>query len=499
MSKTVASKENAGLIRRYSHYINGENITSTSGRLIERINPATGKLIGTLQDGTAEDVDLAVSAAVEAFEDGRWSGLTAAQRSDVLRNVSRRLKEDWQDLALYESLETGKPLAQASGEAQWAGDIWDYAAGQARSLHGETYTNVGEDKLGLVLKHPVGPVGLITPWNYPIVVLSQKLPFALAAGCTVVAKPSELTSGSTLAIAKFLEEAGLPKGAFNVVTGYGDPVGKRIAEHPHIRMISFTGSTVTGQSIARAATGNMKKVVLELGGKNPTVVFSDANLEAAVDGAIKGFVYNSGAECCSGSRVFVQRESIAAFTELLCKRLEAVKVGDPMDPLTTMGAIINEAQFAKINRYIAEGKKSGDLAFGGNVITDLPGLFVQPTVFTNVSPTAPIAREEVFGPVLVVIPFDDLSDAISLANDTEYGLAAGVWTSNLETALTMARKVRAGIVWVNTFLDMPSEVPFGGTRQSGYGRENGRQAIEEFTVTKSVVVQNPSTYERYLG
>ncbi len=488
----------ASRVRHYSHWIDGTEVPS-SGATIERRNPATGEVTAVWPEGTAEDVDRAVEAAVESFDSGIWSDLPANQRADVIRTVAHRLRTEWQELALIESLETGKTLAQASDEIQWAGDIWDFAAGQARTLHGDSHSNLGPDKLALVLREPIGPVGMITPWNYPTVVLSQKLPYALAAGCSVVVKPSELTSGTTLALAKLLHEAGLPKGVFNVVTGYGDPVGQRIAEHPKLRLISFTGSTATGQSIVRAAAGNMKRVVLELGGKNPTVIFDDADLDAAVDGAIKGFVYNSGAECCSGSRVFVQRGVAEKFTALVAERLKTVVVGDPLDPATKMGAIISEAQFQKINRYIEEGKRVGSLAFGGRVLNDLPGLFIEPTVFTDVPASSIVAREEIFGPVIAVIPFDDLADALRLANDTEYGLAASIWTGSLETALVMMRKVRSGIVWVNTFLDVPSEVPIGGIRQSGYGRENGHQAIEEFTVLKSAVIQNASSYGRYLS
>lgn len=486
-------------IREYGQFINGEMVPSTSSRFIERVNPATGNPIARWPEGTAEDVDRAVNAAVESFDDGRWSELTASQRSDVLRKVAEHLKTQWQELAAIESGETGKPLSQASEEVRWAGDIWDFAAGQTRALHGDSHSNIGADKLALVLKEPAGPVGLITPWNYPLVVLSQKLPYALGAGCPVVLKPSEFTAGTAYALAKILKDAGLPDGVLNVVVGHGGTVGQRIADHPQLRVVSFTGSTVTGQKILRAAASNMKKVVLELGGKNPSIVFADADIDAAVDGAIKGFVYNSGAECCSGSRVFVQRPVAEAFVQQLCEKLKSVKVGDPLAPDTTMGAIINEAQFEKITRYIEQGKAAAKLVAGGNVLSDLPGLFIEPTVFADVPADAVIAREEIFGPVVAIIPFDTLSDAVRLANDTEYGLASSVWTRDLETALVASRKIRSGIVWVNTFLDVPSEVPIGGVRQSGYGRENGRQAIEEFTVIKTIIIQNPSSYGRYLG
>lgn len=499
MSQDVSRNGIDTAVREYGHFIGGVEVKSSDGRMIERVNPASGQVVARWPAGTATDVDRAVAAAVEAFEDGRWSGLTGARRSDVLRKVSQRLRNHFEDIALIETLETGKPLSQSREEIPWAGDIWDYAAGQARTIKGDTHSNLGDDKLALVLREPVGPTGLITPWNYPTVVLSQKLPFALAAGCTVVLKPSELTSGSAFAIARLLKEAGLPDGVFNIVTGHGDPVGQRIADHPQLRALSFTGSTQTGRKILRSSAGNMKKVVLELGGKNPTVVFADADLDGAVDGAIKGFVYNSGAECCSGSRIFVERKIADEFTSRLCARLDTVKVGDPLDPSTIMGSIIGQTQFDKISSYIAQGKSSAKLAYGGEILSDMPGLFIQPTVFTDVPLDATIAREEIFGPVVAVIPFDSMSEAITLANDTEYGLAASVWTRDLETAMVMARKIRSGIMWVNTFLDVASEIPIGGIRQSGYGRENGRQAIEEFTVLKTMIIQNPSKAGRYLA
>ncbi|MFJ2684357.1 aldehyde dehydrogenase family protein [Pseudomonas sp. NPDC087342] len=499
MSTDLASwNKNSLRVRIYGNHIDGAARPSVSGEQIERVNPATGELVATWPNSVAQDVDDAVDAALAAFEDGRWSDLTGAQRAEVLHTVAGKLRENTDALALIESLETGKTLEQAREEIPWAADMWDYAAGQARGIHGDSHSNLGPDKLAVVLREPVGPVGLVTPWNYPAVVLSQKLPYALAAGCTVVVKPSEFTSGTTLEIAKLLEEAGLPKGVFNVVTGLGARAGQRLADHKDIRLISFTGSTATAQKIVVSAAGNMKKVVLELGGKNPTVVFADANIEAALDNAIKGFVYNSGAECCSGSRVLVQESIVTSFTEQLCEKLKGITVGDPLDPSTKMGAIINQAQFDKINGYIEEGKSVGRLAYGGSALKDLPGYFIEPTVFTDVPSTAKISREEVFGPVIVIIPFSDMKHAIELANDTDFGLASSVWTSDLNTATTMARKIRSGIVWVNTFLDVASEIPIGGSKQSGYGRENGRYSIEEYTNLKTIVIQNPATSGRYL-
>ncbi len=485
-------------MREYLHFIDGRTVAPGGGAFMVRENPATRTAVASWPAGTAEDVDAAVAAAAAAFADGRWSGLPASRRSEVLRAVSDYLKNNVDALARIESEETGKTFAQASEEIPWAGDIWDYAAGQARAIHGDLHSNLGDDKLALVLKEPAGPVALITPWNYPLVVLSQKLPFALAAGCTVVVKPSEMTSGTTLEIARILKEAGLPDGVFNVVTGTGDPVGQRLAEHPDIRVVSFTGSTATGKKIAAAAAGNMKKVIVELGGKNPFIVFDDANLDAAVDNAIKGFVYNSGAECCSGSRVYVQEGVLQAFTAALCAKLGTVKVGDPFAAETTMGAIISDAHFAKVTGFIEQARSEGRILFGGNSLSGLPGYFIEPTVVADLPASSSVIRDEIFGPVVALLPFKTTADAIAAANATEYGLASSVWTSNLDTATEVGRAVRSGIVWVNTFLDVASEIPIGGIRQSGYGRENGRYAIEEFTVLKTMVIQNSKSVGRYL-
>lgn len=491
-------REKAIIMREYLHFIGGNHVPSRGGAFIERENPATRKGAARWPAGTSEDVDAAVAAAVAAFNDGRWSGLPASARSDVLRAVSAHLKNNVEALALIESEETGKTLAQASEEIPWAGDIWDYAAGQARAIHGDLHSNLGADKLALVLKEPAGPVALITPWNYPLVVLSQKLPFALAAGCTVVVKPSEMTSGTTLELARILKEAGLPDGVFNVVTGAGDPVGQRLAEHPDIRVVSFTGSTATGKKIAQAAAGNMKKVIVELGGKNPFIVFDDANLDAAVDNAIKGFVYNSGAECCSGSRVYVQEGVFQAFVDTLREKLATVKVGDPLSAGTTMGSLISEGHFEKVAGFIKQARSEGNILFGGNSLSDLPGYFIEPTVVAELPASSAVIRDEIFGPVMALIPFKTTQEVIAAANATDYGLASSVWTSNLDTATEVGRAIQSGIVWVNTFLDVASEIPIGGVKQSGYGRENGRYAIDEFTVLKTMVIQNSRTVGRYL-
>lgn len=486
-------------VRKYFHHIGGQQVPPSNNKFIERLNPANHQLVAAWPDGSSSDVDCAVDAATIAFNDGRWSDRTGAQRAEVLYKIASLLRTEYRQLGLIECQETGKPLKQAEEEIAWSADIWEWAAGLARSVHGDSHSNLGPHRLGLVLKEPVGVVGLITPWNYPLVVLSQKLPYALAAGCSVVIKPSEMTSGTTLELARLLEASGLPAGVVNVVTGTGPVVGQRMAEHPDIRLISFTGSTATGRKIVQASSSNMKKVVLELGGKNPSVVFADADFDAAVDGAIKGFVYNAGEECCSGSRVIVERPIADRFVKAVCDKLGAIKVGDPLDPDTRMGAIISETQYQKIRNYVEDGKKCGKLVYGGAELSQLPGFFMEPTVFTDVPVTSALAREEVFGPVVTIVPFDTLDEAISIANDTQYGLAASVWSSSLTTAIAVSRRLQAGMIWVNTFMDVPSEMPIGGMKQSGYGREHGRYGLDDYLSIKSIVIQNPTHLDRYVG
>lgn len=489
----------SGDVRSYTLYIDGEQSASNGGKTIERRSPASGELVATWPAGTEADAKRAIAAAQAAFVSHSWAGLSVGERAEVLFGVADRIRANVAKLARMESLESGKTISQATDEVLWAADIWRYAAGQARASHGDAHNNVGDGKLALVLREPAGVVGIITPWNYPLVVLSQKLPFALAAGCSIVVKPSELTSGTTLELASYLAEAGLPKGVYNVVTGYGGDVGTVLSADPGIDVITFTGSTATGQAIITAAAKTLKKTVLELGGKSPNIVFADADIDAAVDGAIKGIVINQGAECCSGSRVLVQASILEDFKARLVEKIKRVKVGDPLDPESTIGAVVNEVQFDKIKSYIAKGKEQNTLLCGGEVLGELPGYFVQPTVFCDVKPGDAVATDEIFGPVMALMSFDDAEDAARIANDTTYGLASGIWTSNLDTAVWMARTIRSGIVWVNTYLDLPTEVPIGGIKQSGYGRENGRLAIEEFQVVKTIVIQDSRGYGKYLG
>jgi acyl-CoA reductase-like NAD-dependent aldehyde dehydrogenase len=330
---------------------------------------------------------------------------------------------------------------------------------------------------------------MITPWNFPLLIISQKLPFALAAGCTCVVKPSELTPGTTLRLGELIDAAGIPKGVVNIVSGYGNPVGARLASHNDVDMISFTGSTAVGRSVVEASRSNLKKVELELGGKNPQIVFADADLDAALDAAVFGVYFNMGECCNSGSRLLVQKDIAKEFTASVIKKAKEVVVGDPLDDKTRVGAIVNQAQLDKIEGYVQAGQREGaTLKLGGNRRRTEQGRFFEPTVFEGVNREMTIAREEIFGPVLSVIPFETAEEALSIANSTPYGLSAGVWTRNIDVAFQLARGIRAGTIWINTFMDGYPELSFGGYKESGLGRELGRFAIDEFTELKTIQV-----------
>ena len=473
--------------QRFRMLIDGRWAEAHSGERFHTASPAHDVAVGTYPLADAADVDAAVEAARRAFDEGPWPHTPGAERARLLHRTADAVRDNLEDLARLEVLESGKPIAQARGEMEATAGLWDYAATLARHVYGDAYNTLGADKLGFVFREPVGVVGMITPWNFPLLIISQKLPFALAVGCTAVVKPSELTPGTTLRLGAMLQEAGLPEGVVNMVTGFGLPVGARLAEHPDVDMLSFTGSTAVGKRIVAAAQGNLKKVSLELGGKNPQIVCADADLEAALDAVVFGVYFNMGECCNSGSRLLVQRTIAEAFVEQVIKRARTVPVGDPLDETTKVGAIINQAQFDKIMAYIDAGQQEGAaLRLGGNRLATERGRFIEPTVFDGVAPTMGIAREEIFGPVLSVVTFDTPDEAVRIANDTMYGLSAGVWTNSVDTAFQVSRGIRAGTVWINCFMDGYAELPFGGYKESGLGRELGRFSIDEFTELKTV-------------
>ncbi|MCR9060251.1 MAG: aldehyde dehydrogenase family protein [Rhodobacteraceae bacterium] len=474
------------------HLIDGDWRSSTYGATFERVSPSHDAVVTVACRGNLLDVDAAISAARRAFDEGRWTATTGKDRATLLLKVADLIDRDRERIAFHETIESGKPISQAMAEIEGAADIWRYAASLARTLHGESHNSLGNDFLGLVLKEPVGVVSIITPWNFPFLIVSQKLPFALAAGCTAVIKPSEMTPATTVILGELLLEAGIPAGVANIVLGFGDPVGAALTTDKRVDMVTFTGSTAVGKAIVETAAGTLKKVSLELGGKNPQVIFPDAELDAAADAVVFGVYFNAGECCNSGSRIIVHEDIAEEFVARTVALSRLVPFGDPLDPSTKVGAIITPEHNNKIDTYVQEARATGaSVPLGGKVL-EVPGLrgqFYEPTVVTNVTGDMPIAREEVFGPVLSVLTFKTLDEAIALVNDADYGLSAGVWSENVHTCLEFARRAHAGTIWTNTWMDGFAELPFGGVKQSGQGRELGKYGLDEFLEAKTVTMR----------
>ncbi|MCC1492909.1 aldehyde dehydrogenase family protein [Cognatishimia sp. F0-27] len=474
------------------HLVNGAWCDSASGEVSERLSPAHGLVVSRAARGTRAETDAAISAARAAFDADDWSRRSGKERATLLLKVADLIDRDRARIARMEVLESGKPIAQAEAEIEGAADLWRYAASLARTMHGESHNTLGPDMLGVVLKEPIGVVSIITPWNFPFLIVSQKLPFALAAGCTCVIKPSELTPSTTVILGGLLLEAGVPAGVVNIVLGYGDPVGIALSTDPRVDMVTFTGSTAVGKHISEAAAATLKKVSLELGGKNPQVIFSDADLEQAIDAIAFGVYFNAGECCNSSSRILVQQDIADEVIERITAMSRSVSFGDPLNPATKVGAIISPEHQAKIDGYVRAARAAGAAVPIGGEILRVPGLagqFYQPTVVGPVSPDMPIATEEVFGPVLAVLTFRDMDDALEIVNGSAYGLSAGVWSENVHTCLEFARRAKAGTIWTNTWMDGFPEMPFGGMRESGQGRELGRYGLEEFLETKTLTMR----------
>jgi acyl-CoA reductase-like NAD-dependent aldehyde dehydrogenase len=460
---------------------------------IEICNPATGDLVGAVPDFDAEDVDRAVASARAAFEGKVWRGLDPSKRERILWNVGELLLKYRDDLAKLISQETGKTLREAAGaDVAPAADCFRYYAGWVRKQYGETIPVDGQ-LLNYTLREPVGVVGAIVPWNFPLQTAAWKVAPALACGCSVVLKPSELTPLSALRLAEICSEAGLPEGALVVVTGYGATAGEALALHEDVDKISFTGSIATARKLLQnSAVSNLKRLSLELGGKSPNIVFPDADFDAAIRAALWAIFGNKGEMCTAGSRLLLHAEIHDRFVEELAARARKLRLGNPLDPATQMGPQISARQMDRILHYIESGTREGArLVCGGERDTEgdkAHGYFIKPTIFADVTPQMRIAREEIFGPVLCVMRFGDTEEAIRLANGTTYGLASAVWTSDLKLAHRMAAEIRAGSVWVNTYNAFDSGSPFGGYRQSGFGRDLGSYALDQYTNVKSVWV-----------
>jgi betaine-aldehyde dehydrogenase len=467
----------------------GGKSTEGHGVTFDRRSPGHDTVVGTYAGGTQADVDAAVAAARTSFDSGLWRWASGAEKARVMRGVAARLEAEADALALRETLESGKPIAQAREEMAGAAEIWYYAATLTQHAYGDAHNGLGPDHLAMVLREPIGVVGIITPWNFPLLIASQKIPFALAAGCSVVIKASDFTPATTTRLVQILHECGLPDGVANIVHGAGD-VGGHLAGHPGTDMTSFTGSTGVGRSIMAAAAATLKHVSLELGGKNPQVILADADLDAAVASASWAAHFNQGECCNAGSRLLVQNEVADEVVERVAELSNQVKVGDPLSEDTEVGAIISDAHLETITRFVHGGETDGAAVItGGRRVDSATGRFFAPTVIDHVGPATRLGTAEVFGPVLSVIRIKDLAEAVAVTNSTPYGLSSGIWTSDVDSAMTYARAVRAGTVWVNSWMAGFPEVPFGGVGDSGIGRELGRGSIDEYTESKSVIIK----------
>jgi len=491
-SATIEPSVSSFVSRTHKVLINGKAVGSASGKTFPTFNPATGEVLSLVAEGDREDIDRAVKAARAAFECGPWPKLTPSERGRLIWKLADLLEKHLEEFAQIESLDNGKPLTVARvADVPLAVDLFRYMAGWATKIEGNTiplsvpYTP-GVRYLAYTVREPVGVVGQIIPWNFPLLMAAWKLGPALAAGCTIVLKPAEQTPLSALRLGELIQEAGIPDGVVNIVPGYGETAGAALAAHPDVDKVAFTGSTEVGKLIVQAAAGNLKKVSLELGGKSPNVIFDDADLDSAIPGAASAIFFNHGQCCCAGSRLYIEKKVFDKVVEGVAQEAEKIHVGPGLENASDMGPLVSEEQLHRVCGYLESGLSEGAKAVTGGKRHGEKGYFVKPTVLVNTHDKMKVVQEEIFGPVVTAIPFRDPEELAPKANDTVYGLAAGIWSRDMKKAHDLASRLRAGTVWINCYNIFDAALPFGGYKQSGWGREMGHEVLEQYTETKAV-------------
>jgi aldehyde dehydrogenase (NAD+) len=488
MAQALASRPTAPAVRQTKLLIDNRWVDPVEGGHFDTFNPATGEVIAHVAAGTAADVDKAVHAARRALEHGPWATMDAADRGKLLFDLADLVEREGEELAALESLNSGKTISDSVGDVQGVVNTLRYYSGWADKIEGKTVPVRGSF-LSYTLREPVGVVGQIIPWNFPLLMLAWKWGPALACGNTVVLKPAEQTPLTALRLGELALEAGFPEGVVNIINGLGETAGDALVAHPGVDKIAFTGHVDTAKIIQRRAAETLKRVTFELGGKSPNIVFADADLDAAVAGAFHAIYFHGGQCCTAGSRLFVERKVKDEFVERLAERARGRVIGDPLDPATEQGPQVSQEQLDKILGYVALGEKQGAKLVAGGGRVGKQGFFVEPTIFDDVRDDMAIARDEIFGPVVSVLPFSGIDDVTPRANDTHYGLAAAIWTKDIDKAHTLAKKIKAGTVWINCYHVVDTTTPFGGYKMSGQGRENGEAALEHYTEVKTVTVK----------